>query len=105
MTTTELQPAYAWDCPTCGRANFQRAVTVRLDPLDPDHAEVIRDLLDLEPDEPVPADADVWAKDMPERVTCGHCSTEFRTAEPYPADVLPEEFEGADSGQGKGKAH
>lgn len=93
MTATELHPAFVWDCPTCGKANFQRRVCFRLDPMDPDEANIIRGYLDLPPDAPVPADADVWAKDMPDRVTCAHCGGEFEAAEPYPADVLAEDEE------------
>lgn len=75
----ELAPAYVWDCDECGRENFQRSVTTRLNPDDPDDADVIRDLEGLGPDEEIDRDPNIrrTVQHRPSRVTCRHCGAEF----------------------------
>jgi hypothetical protein len=56
----ELVPAFMWDCPNCGRENFQRAVSVMVPP-------------DQLPDHLDPESGDgIIATTVPERVTCRH---------------------------------
>jgi hypothetical protein len=56
----ELVPAFMWDCPTCGRENFQRAITVLVPDSElPDHLNA--------------EDGDgLMGTTAPERVTCRH---------------------------------
>ena len=81
MQTVELSPAYLWDCPECGRENFQRAVSVVLDPSDPDDAATIRDMHGIEDHDPIPENFGVRMQTRPDRVTCRHCGAEFRAAD------------------------
>lgn len=81
MHIVELAPAYVWDCGQCGRENFQRAVSMRLDPNDPGDAEMIREIHDIDPDKPIPDIIAMSWQTRPERVTCKHCGTEFVAAD------------------------
>lgn len=82
MTTVELVPAYVWDCERCGRENFQRSVSVVLNPDDPDDADVIRQMHDIPDADPIPEGMSVRAMTTPDRVTCRHCEAEFKVACP-----------------------
>lgn len=70
MPEVELRPAYAWDCPECGREVFQRGIVPEMS--DDDFA-ALRDEYGVEPWE---------AGDfvtMPDRVSCPHCQSSFAT--------------------------
>lgn len=80
MSIAVLRPAYCWDCESCGRQNFQRCVSVMLDPDVPEDAEQLRFMHDLGPDEPLgPAAAGIW-QTSPVTVTCAHCGATFKAA-------------------------
>lgn len=66
----ELRPAYAWDCPECGREHFVRAIVPEMSP---EEIKELRDGFGLEPWET----GDFLC--APERVTCTHCQIEFET--------------------------
>lgn len=63
----ELSPAYLWDCPECGRENFQRAITY------------IPTAEDRENDPNIPED-DGHFMTRPETVVCRHpdCGKMFK---------------------------
>ena len=77
FTTVELANAYVWDCEECGRENFQRAISVVLNPDDESDAEIIRSEHGIAPHEPIPNTIRVTMQTRPNRVTCKHCETEF----------------------------
>ena len=81
----ELHSAYVWDCPDCGRENFQRAVTFYLDPKDEADAEALRELYGEDVDE-IPEGHIPTAESYPNRVTCKHCEKEFETAPLFSGD-------------------
>lgn len=60
----ELIPAFMWDCPECGIENFQRSISVSVDPgeLGIDDA---------------PENATVSVMTTPETVKCRDCKTRF----------------------------
>lgn len=66
----ELRPAYAWDCPDCGREVFERGVVPEMSPED---AAELRQEAGLEPHE----EGDFVM--MPEGVVCPHCKAQFWT--------------------------
>ena len=63
-----LRPAYAWDCPDCGRENFCRGM---IPDLPEDELEALRKEQGIEP----------WEEGdfvmMPEQVQCQHCHAVF----------------------------
>ena len=61
----ELSPAYMWDCPNCGRENFQRAITV---------AMTDEDRLEME----VGEEGGYW-QSYPDTVICKHCDMKYDT--------------------------
>jgi hypothetical protein len=77
LPAVELIQAFTWTCHTCGRDNFERAITIdpeRIDLTDvPDH---IHEWLE-EGGEGV----GFLAVRAPTQVKCGHCGAEFRTEE------------------------
>ncbi|HVL14133.1 MAG TPA: hypothetical protein VM529_16300 [Gemmata sp.] len=81
MSIVNLSPAYVWDCEDCGRENFQRAVSLKLDPRDDGDAETIRRMHGLSEGEPIPPTLGVGMMTRPNRVTCKHCGTEFEAAD------------------------
>lgn len=62
----ELSPAYMWDCPNCGRENFQRAITVAM-------TEEDRLEMDLSIDE-----GGCW-QSYPNIVICRFCEQQYET--------------------------
>lgn len=86
----ELAPAHSWDCPECGREGFQRAVSVRLNPNNPDDAAMIRDIEGWDAGDPIPAWYAAGFTTRPDRVTCKHCGAEFRAVDSGADD--PDEF-------------
>ena len=78
MDTVELAPAYSWDCPECGRENFQRCVSHVLDRNDPEDADLIRASLGIPDGEPIPPRVGGQMQTRPNRVTCRHCGTEYK---------------------------
>ena len=78
--TVELRPAFAWDCPECGREQFARAVVPEFSP---------EDLEELRTDHGVQP----WETGEfllpPGEVTCPHCDTSFSTVA-FNADAEPE---------------
>lgn len=81
MSIVNLSPAYVWDCEECGRENFQRAVSVKLDPNDDGDAETIRRIHGLSEGEPIPPTLGVGMMTRPSRVTCKHCGAEFEAVD------------------------
>jgi len=77
----ELAPAYVWDCDNCGRENFQRAISVRLDPKCEHDAEMIREMSGLEADTEIPEHLFLSMTTRPNRVTCKHCETQFEAVD------------------------
>ena len=65
-----LRPAYAWDCPDCGRENFERGVVPEFSEED---LEELRGECGVQP----------WEEGafvtMPEEVECRHCGLSFAT--------------------------
>lgn len=62
----ELSPAYMWDCPNCGRENFQRSVLLAM--TDEDRLE-----MDLAPNE-----VGSW-QSYPNIVVCRFCEQQYQT--------------------------
>ncbi|MFA5766410.1 MAG: hypothetical protein WC919_00615 [Candidatus Paceibacterota bacterium] len=62
----ELAPAYMWDCPNCGRENFQRSITTAI--TDEDRVE-----MDLDP-----CETGCW-QSYPNIVICRHCDSQYTT--------------------------
>ena len=66
----QLRPAYAWDCESCGCANFENGLIPEMS--DDDLAEM-RDEHGIQP----------WEAgnfiEMPSAVTCPQCGAEFET--------------------------
>lgn len=78
MQSVHLSPAYVWDCPECGRENFQRTVSVVLRAGEnTGDEEIIRHLGGLDAHDPIPKGMQVVAQSRPDRVTCRHCNVEF----------------------------
>ncbi len=69
----ELHQAWSWDCPECGRENFERAVTCELSDEDKQHMKEDHGIPD-----PMTGD---WVS-APLDVTCKHCGKDFETEEP-----------------------
>ena len=68
MEKVEMNPAFMWDCPECGRENFARAIVPELS--DEERMEMCQDYgID-------PWDEGNWMT-MPEKVTCHACRKEF----------------------------
>lgn len=67
-----LNPAYSWDCDNCGKENFQRSISMYLDPNDEDDASVI---------ERMHGEVDPGRKycvqTSPDNVTCQYCGRTF----------------------------
>jgi hypothetical protein len=77
----ELHPAFSWDCPDCGRENFQRSVHVSLNPGRPEDAATIRRLEGWSEGDPIPESYGASFLTKPNRVTCRHCEKEYETAD------------------------
>ncbi len=67
----ELQTAYLYTCDNCGRDNFVRAIKAELD--EEEQQEVRERMGEYGEGEFVM---------MPDRVTCPHCNTLYRTMDP-----------------------
>lgn len=96
MDHVELLPAYLWDCPACGRENFQRTVTRFLDPHDEADAECIaalygEEMLEHARDGHEHGKVGIHAQSTPDRVTCRHCDEEFHVARSGVGDEDEEE--------------
>ena len=65
-TTTELHLAYVWDCDTCGRENFERAIVYEPSPEDREDAK----------DAGEEFASGHWMT-RPENVECKHCGAKF----------------------------
>jgi hypothetical protein len=87
MSIVALSPAYVWDCEECGRENFQRAVSIRLDPEDEGDAATIRDMEGLSEGEPIPNGLVGCMMTRPSRVTCKHCGKEFKAVDAGSEDM------------------
>lgn len=65
-----LRPAYAWDCPICGREHFARGVVPEMSPED---LEALREEYGVQP----------WEEgdfvESPDQVECPHCKASFCT--------------------------
>lgn len=66
----ELRPAFAWDCPECGREYFARAIVAEFSE---EQMTELREDHGVEPWET----GDFLVK--PDTVTCTHCQVEFAT--------------------------
>ena len=62
----ELLPAYMWDCPSCGRENFQRSITL---------AMTDEDIVELGLNS---GESGTW-QSYPDVVTCRFCSKQYQT--------------------------
>jgi len=62
----ELSPAYMWDCPNCGRENFQRSITLAMSDEDRLH-------MGLGPEE-----SGCW-QSYPDTVICRFCEQQYKT--------------------------
>lgn len=66
--TVTLRPAYAWDCPNCGKRNFGEPIALEIG-IPPQPAnEAIKDV--------IPIDQFLC---VPDSVLCGDCLHEFKT--------------------------
>jgi len=78
--TVELVQAFLWTCDDCGRDNFERAITVSPESINPDDlptssyedADAIREWLQE-------GGEGSWVK-APSQVLCKHCGGEFDAA-------------------------
>lgn len=78
----ELAPAYMWDCPNCGRENFQRSIMTAITAED-------RVEMNLDPDE-----TGCW-QSYPNIVICRYCDSKYitrhiRTEEDESSDIEDE---------------
>lgn len=70
--------AFFWICDDCGQDNFERAVTVPAESIDPANLpdnfdpDMIEDWADM--------GKEVVFNMAPDRVKCRHCNAEFKTA-------------------------
>jgi hypothetical protein len=87
MAIVSLAPAYVWDCNECGRENFQRAVSIVLDPDDDADADVLRSMHGISDGEPIPEACGGRVCARPDRVTCKHCGVEFKAVDCGAEDV------------------
>lgn len=78
-TKIELHPAYQWDCDSCGRENFARAVVAELNPENPEDAELI-EIARAESEHLIGDIKPFWMTE-PEEVVCAHCGAEFETVD------------------------
>ena len=69
MESVELRPAYAWDCPSCGREMFARAIVMEMSEED---GRQIRDDMFGDPEDPG------CFVQVPESVTCTACGEIYR---------------------------
>ena len=82
LPTVEIHQAFVWTCDSCGRDNFERAIAVspeEIDPSDipvddPETAEMIREWID--------GGGEGAFVRAPANVTCPHCGAEFGTIDP-----------------------
>ncbi len=68
MENIELRPAYAWDCPNCGREVFCRAMVLEM--ADEDQRQIREDFFG-DPDDKG------FFMSVPKKVKCGWCNTEY----------------------------
>lgn len=78
LPAAELYPAYVWDCPECGRENFQRSISRVLDPDDDDDREVIQGLYGPGALDEAEGGRRVRSQTTPNSVVCRHCAATFR---------------------------
>lgn len=93
----ELHQAFMWDCPACGRENFERAVVCE----DPDEDQIAEALeAGVISQEEVAAGLQGTWMLAPERVTCKHadCGKEFEAFDQLDGD---EDDDGHDTDDGK----
>lgn len=76
MSRAELHAAFAWDCDSCGRENFVRAVTVEMS------QEDIEGMIAEHGGDPEDWRTGHW-ESRPDEVTCQHCGTEYEVFEPH----------------------
>lgn len=74
-----LEHAWFWSCPICAHGNYVRSVKPS--------TEDVRELLDLEPWESVPAEMDGEFIAAPEVVTCSGCRKTFDCFDDVPGPV------------------
>jgi rubredoxin len=78
VDAVELHQAFLWTCEECGRDNFERAITIAPESIDPDD---LPSVLGLEPEE-----VKEWMESggggswttAPTHVCCPHCEARFR---------------------------
>jgi hypothetical protein len=78
--TVELVQAFLWTCEECGRDNFERAITLESESIDPDDLpeaagtdpETVREWLQS-------GGEGAWVT-APSHVRCQHCGAEFDVA-------------------------
>lgn len=69
-----LEQAWFWQCPRCRTGNYARSVQADIAEVPED---AVREMLDLEPWEELPAEVEGHFVTAPESVKCAHCSAEF----------------------------
>ncbi len=78
--SVELRPAFAWDCPNCGRSYYANMVVPDIDPAE-------RKRLNEQGIKDVEINALLVERaDMPVKVKCNACGQGFRT-HPYGAEA------------------
>lgn len=80
----ELHDAYVWDCDSCGRENFERAVVVAPESLDP---ETRAALADVAGDDWITGDFTT----RPDVVRCRACGAEFDAEDADDLDDLDDD--------------
>lgn len=74
MNSTELRPAYTWDCDECGIENFERTISISLEEL----SEEGRSQFTEEQLEEFLTEEGTF-NSMPDTVKCKNCKTEYIT--------------------------
>lgn len=76
----ELHPAWAWDCQSCGRENFERTIVAEL--TDAEKLQAFRatgDLEDWQTLDDLPQGLEGSLQTYPDEVRCKHCSAVYVT--------------------------
>jgi hypothetical protein len=73
----DLVQAFLWTCDDCGRDNFERAITVSPESIDPNNLPEGFNDKDEEITEWITSGGEVVWLAAPDHVTCRHCGSEF----------------------------
>ena len=72
LQKVELIPAFLWDCPECGKENFERTVVAELSQ---------EELIELKFEHGVEPNSEGNFLTSPTSVDCRHCGTSFNTVD------------------------